>query len=410
MPFQPSEMSEATLRRLVDNIARHVKSHPLTAAPKRSQLQEALAATFGWPSYHAAITEIKRKAKVAPAATPAPQSAPSLSTWKLSPPLIKDLHFPSSWTSKPPTPSDADNHAIVASDFACSVLMRASERKRREIVDQVLHLNPSRPVCIIKGPMSTLRNLANSIEVSEKHATELLESGTASQITEMLTEMLRKISGDGDMWQSRAITLMSAVVLALVYERDRAPQENVLTPASLVEHVDLVGVVKLAARHHLPPHISQSLKAYLCSLPGYEPSKEKQSSVSLEQHGYLQMQLTPILERLSLQFVPSLQKTAPKGSDVSKLDIRLPDYDISQSEADVVKRSVQSWMDTNPSGLVVFDVPPVQSDLWPWLVNRLPHWLDRGVAVWVGVADEGDIPSSVFKPLYPRLNYKPQAL
>ena len=399
MPFQPAEMTEATLRRLVDNLVRQLKVHPLPASPKRSQLQETLAATLGWPSYHAAITELKRKPLGEGFQT---HALPATADWLLSAGPFKSLNLPKEWASETVRVSGTDVFSVPTERFACSVLLKASEHDRRQTVDAVLSLNPRRPVCVVKGPMSILRPLPFAEQVLEKHVAELLTSGTAAQITDMVLGPMASSSGDNALWHGRSASLLSAVIAVLVCLRDQSG--FVLNVDAIAEHVSLVGVESLTQPNHakLPPHLLQALKAYLRSLPGYDAMKENQGEVTKEQHGYVQMLLSPLIARIRSNEKLVLHKQKPQKEGGVCLEVVLPERDLSGVEWELVKRNVQSWVDRNQGGLLVFDVPP-PGRAWPWMTNQLSHWLDQGQAVWVGVASEGDIPTEVLRTLLPRL-------
>lgn len=59
MPFNPKALNERTLKQFVDRLMQAHKDKPLPTAeqwpPKRSQIQEQIAAVLGFPSWHQAI-------------------------------------------------------------------------------------------------------------------------------------------------------------------------------------------------------------------------------------------------------------------------------------------------------------------------------------------------------------------
>lgn len=75
MAFNPRDLNPSALKSLVDNLARHYKANPSPVPLKRSALQEHVAATLGWPNWHAAITAAKANAKAK--ASPKSKLAPS---------------------------------------------------------------------------------------------------------------------------------------------------------------------------------------------------------------------------------------------------------------------------------------------------------------------------------------------
>jgi len=128
-------------------------------------------------------------------------------------------------------------------------------------------------------------------------------SGSSGGLTELLVSLMDDSSGssNGDMWKGRAISLISAVMMALVYMRDQ--KEILLDVEAIREHLILDNIIKMyKTRKDFPNHIRAALRAYLVSLPGFQENAPKQNETVLEQHGYLQMQFTKLLGSLSDQY------------------------------------------------------------------------------------------------------------
>lgn len=122
-------------------------------------------------------------------------------------------------------------------------------------------------------------------------------TGSASGLTELLVGLMDEAGGDGAMWKGRAISLISAIMLALVWMRDHAGL--LLDVDQIREHLVLDNIQALARRRDLPNNAKKAINAYLKSLPGYVEGAPKQSETVTDQHGYLQMQFTRILGSLS---------------------------------------------------------------------------------------------------------------
>lgn len=121
--------------------------------------------------------------------------------------------------------------------------------------------------------------------------------GSAAGLTELLVGLMDEAGGDNAMWKGRAISLISALMLALVHLRDH---DGLLMGVEVIrDHLLLENIQKLSKQRDLPAHILQSVKAYLRSLPGYNENAPKQSETVMDQHGYLQMQFTRILGSLA---------------------------------------------------------------------------------------------------------------
>jgi intracellular multiplication protein IcmO len=128
-----------------------------------------------------------------------------------------------------------------------------------------------------------------------------LSSGGSGGLTELVVSLMDDGGGGGDMWKGRAISLISAIMMALVYMRDQ--KEILLDVEAIREYLILDNIIKLfKTRRDFPGHIRAALRAYLVSLPGFQESAPKQNDTVMEQHGYLQMQFTKILGSLSDQY------------------------------------------------------------------------------------------------------------
>lgn len=122
-------------------------------------------------------------------------------------------------------------------------------------------------------------------------------TGSAAGLTELLVGLMDEAGGDGAMWKGRAISLISAIMLALVWMRDHAGL--LLDVDQIREHLVLDNIQTLSKRRDLPNNAKKAIGAYLKSLPGYVEGAPKQSETVTDQHGYLQMQFTRILGSLS---------------------------------------------------------------------------------------------------------------
>lgn len=120
--------------------------------------------------------------------------------------------------------------------------------------------------------------------------------GSSGGLTELLVSLMDDGGSDG-MWKGRAISLISAIMMALCHMRDT---DGLLLDIDVIrEHLILDNIIKLNKRRDLPANIRQSIRGYLVSLPGFQEGAPKQNETALEQHGYLQMQFTRLLGSLS---------------------------------------------------------------------------------------------------------------
>lgn len=125
-------------------------------------------------------------------------------------------------------------------------------------------------------------------------------SGGSGGLQELLVSLMDDGGGGGDMWKGRAISLISAIMMALVFMRDNG--EILLDVDIIREYLILDTIIKMNKRKDFPPHIKAALRGYLVSLPGFQEGANKQGETVLEQHGYLQMQFTKLLGSLADQY------------------------------------------------------------------------------------------------------------
>lgn len=129
------------------------------------------------------------------------------------------------------------------------------------------------------------------------HTQNPFEKFSSGGLTELLVSLIDSDS-EMNMWKGRAISFMSALLMALVYMRDN--QGLKLNAEVLREYSFLYNIIKLYKNSKsFPQHIHVALKTYLYSLPGFNIDSEKQREVVEEQHGYLQLQFSRILATLS---------------------------------------------------------------------------------------------------------------
>ncbi|MFL9611149.1 TraM recognition domain-containing protein [Methylobacillus sp. Pita2] len=121
--------------------------------------------------------------------------------------------------------------------------------------------------------------------------------GSSSSLTQLLVSLMSDSGGKGDFWKDRAISLVEAIIPALVWLRDK---RGLLLDVSVIrEYLNLGRIVELRAIKDMPSSIQESLKAYCQNLAGWQERKgAAQGDSTLEQHGYLQMQFTRTLGSL----------------------------------------------------------------------------------------------------------------
>ena len=100
------------------------------------------------------------------------------------------------------------------------------------------------------------------------------------------------------MWKGRAISLISGVIKALVWQRDY--QNKKITIQSISESIFLHNIHKTIEDKEIPIFAKSMLHGYVLSLPGYQNGVSEQQDIVYEQHGYLQMQFTRFFNEIKL--------------------------------------------------------------------------------------------------------------
>lgn len=124
----------------------------------------------------------------------------------------------------------------------------------------------------------------------------------AGIIIEMLTGMIEGNSSD-DTWNGRVFAFVAAITPPLTYLRDRGCIQ--LSPAIYSKYIEISEVETLLYEHDGKygedfENVIKPLHNYITLLPGYDASRtnEGQSNQTIEQFGYITMQLVKILNQL----------------------------------------------------------------------------------------------------------------
>lgn len=149
--------------------------------------------------------------------------------------------------------------------------------------------------------------------------------GSSSMLSNLVVGLMDagKEGGGGDMWKGRAISFVEALIKVLVAARDAGL--ILLDANSIRNYFELPKVEEIADRilprpgqepaslADLPDVVLQPLENYLASLPGYVKEKKgKQGSGTLEQHGYIVMQLTRLFSSLADTYSHIIRTNLPE--------------------------------------------------------------------------------------------------
>lgn len=153
----------------------------------------------------------------------------------------------------------------------------------------------------------------------------LFAYGSSDSLMEMMSALMGEAGGNDGMWRGRAEALGRAVLRALCELRDQGVMT--LSVDVIREHITLEAVETLVEDPRISDMARVGLQNYLNELPGWQasqddgggqPSQAKQmaKAKASEQHGYLAMQWTSVLELLGATY------KAITRTDMSEVDFR----------------------------------------------------------------------------------------
>lgn len=138
--------------------------------------------------------------------------------------------------------------------------------------------------------------------------------GSSGMIIELIIALMDDSGGGGDMWKGRAIAFVSGQARALCFLRDRG--YLLLDSNTFIQYFELPVIEKLVwdrtitvdgndikVEDPLFEKVLKPMEAYLLTLPGYKrESKGNQEQKTVEQHGYITMQLTRLFGDMSFTY------------------------------------------------------------------------------------------------------------
>lgn len=138
--------------------------------------------------------------------------------------------------------------------------------------------------------------------------------GSSGMLIELIISLMDDSGGGGDMWKGRAIAFVSGQTRALCYLRDRG--YLLLDSNTFIQYFELPVIEKLVwdktitvdgadlkIEDPLFEKVLEPMRAYLLTLPGYKrEAKGNQEQKTVEQHGYITMQLTRLFGDLSFTY------------------------------------------------------------------------------------------------------------
>lgn len=134
----------------------------------------------------------------------------------------------------------------------------------------------------------------------------MMGNTSSGMLIELIVALMDDSGGGGDMWKGRAISFVAALTRPLCYLRDMGYIN--LSPDKFLDYFELPELEEMVFNHNGKygsnfDVIVAPLRSYLLTLPGYQKTKlKKQETKTLEQHGFIVMQLTRIFNDLNFNY------------------------------------------------------------------------------------------------------------
>lgn len=207
--------------------------------------------------------------------------------------------------------------ALVAEDMFASV-RRLREKARLSMAQEVMAKSLG-----WRNLDSALAELSGSGAQEQKGGEELARNpffaGCAGAEDAYAGIRALMPKNDSSMWEGRAMSLLMAVL------GSRSPEEiRSLTGKSFAKALTLSDMEERCRSGRLPKDGENLVRIYLEALPGYREGGRgesgRQSDTTIEQHGYLEMQIKPVagflisIETMDSMLIPpaGLESVAPK--------------------------------------------------------------------------------------------------
>ncbi|HEY8095680.1 MAG TPA: FtsK/SpoIIIE domain-containing protein, partial [Methylobacter sp.] len=145
--------------------------------------------------------------------------------------------------------------------------------------------------------------------------------GSSGMLIELIISLMDDAGGGGDMWKGRAIAFVAGLTRALCFLRDRG--YLLLDANKFIEYFELPIVEKMVWDRIITENgaeikiddplftkVLEPLKAFILTLPGYKrEAKGNQEQKTVEQHGFITMQLTRLFGDMSFTYGYIFQTT-----------------------------------------------------------------------------------------------------
>lgn len=141
----------------------------------------------------------------------------------------------------------------------------------------------------------------------------LMDKASSGMLIELIVGLMDDSGTSGDMWKGRAIAFVAALTRPLCYLRDKGFIQ--LSAETYLDYFEIENLERLVYEpEKIFPgidakqynEVALALRSYIANIPGYNPNlhkeKKRQEQKTIEQHGYITMQLTRIFNDLTYNY------------------------------------------------------------------------------------------------------------
>jgi intracellular multiplication protein IcmO len=200
-----------------------------------------------------------------------------------------------------------------------------------------------RVINYMTGNADTTKRRADKLS----NTTNPFTTGNSESNTQLLVDLMDAAGSGGDMWKGRAISWLSSLMPPLHELRDQGFIN--LHVGVIRDSAPPLKYFELLEHPGISERSRDGMKAFLSTVPGYNPAKkpEQQSSSFLDQYGFQTMQFTRILgsladvyghiystaagevvykdvvlnRRILLVMLPALEKSRPELGNLGKINV-----------------------------------------------------------------------------------------
>jgi intracellular multiplication protein IcmO len=175
--------------------------------------------------------------------------------------------------------------------------------------------------------MTGARDVIGAQESKLSNTMNPFATGSSSMLIALVVSLMGDSQGgapDADMWKNRAINFVEALMKTLVYMRDEGKirlDANVIRQYFHLNMLEQIAIDKQFPREgqesvslaEAPALVMEPIYNYLMNLPGFDFKKKgKQVSQTLEQHGFITMQLTRVFGSLADTYSHIIRTNIPE--------------------------------------------------------------------------------------------------